>query len=111
MDKPTKRTKESYDYHECRDYINAKLGRDQDDYAGMFKRNASGKLINYDPSKEFLCFWHWVIENYTISNGCFVTFHRERLEEINEPWIKEIYGHYIDEFADESGELEMYVWW
>ncbi len=31
-------------------------------------------------------------------------------DEDNEDWVKEIYKHYLDEFADENGDLEMYVW-
>lgn len=56
-------------------------------------------------------FWVWVLKNYDISNGCFVTFTRDKLDEIAEEWVYEIYARYIGEFADPDGTLLMWVWW
>jgi len=104
-EKPQKQVREYYDYNKCRDYLEAKYGYSERDYAGMSK----GKGVNV--SVPYLDFWHWVLENQEVHNGCFISFSRGVLEEIEEDWVKEIYTRYLDEFADEKGELEMYVWW
>ena len=105
MNKPTKKTKSYYDYNQCRNYLQEKYGYDERDYAGRFKNR--GEDLPYQD------FWHWVIKRHEVHNGCFIIFSKENLEEDSETedWVKEIYKHYIDEFADENGELEMYCWW
>lgn len=63
---------------------------------------------------EYLDFWHWVVDHYDIHNGCFIVFDSSWLNcdnDLIESWQKEIYKYYIDEFADENGELEMWVSW
>jgi hypothetical protein len=107
MKKPTKKTKSYYDYIQCRDYLQKKYDYNERDYAGKFK-NRDKEDVPYQD------FWHWVIEHYQVCNGCFITFSKEYLEcdgKESEAWVREIYKHYIDEFADENGELEMYCWW
>lgn len=104
-EKPVPRTKTAYDYNQCRDYLEAKYGYEERDYVGMFKE----KKVNEEV--EYLDFWHWVLDRHTIHNGCYVTFSKEELDEIDKEWVREIYSHYIEEFADDNGELELYVWW
>lgn len=104
MEKPKKHSKEFYDYRECRDYLQQKYDYDERDLAGWRKK--------MDDSVPYQDFWHWVVEHHQISNGCFVTFSREALAELDAvDWQREIYVRYLDEFADESGELEMWIWW
>jgi hypothetical protein len=77
------------------------------------------ELLKIQP--EYLDFWHWVCDNHEIHNGCYIIFSRECLESYNDvpeddkyempKWVKEIYTHYLDEFEDEQGEVEMYVSW
>lgn len=113
IDKPVKQTKTYYDYNECRNYLENKYGYDERDYSKRFKRK-DGKLTGINNDVEYRDFWHWVLDHNQISNGCFITFYKEDLEDPEmdfEDWQKEIYKRYIDEFADENGELEMYVWW
>lgn len=88
--------KEYYDYNELRDYLQDKYNYDEWDYAGKYSKRKGvstpeGEVVPY------LDFWHWVVENYDIHNGCYITFHSERFEEIgeNKGWIKEIYKTYI----------------
>lgn len=108
--KPGKRRRDYYDYNECRDYLQARYGYKERDYAGRY--TGSGASLRLDDGKPYLDFWHWVVENYDVRNGCFITFTRERLEEGGmEDWVREIYTRYLDEFADEKGELEMWCWW
>ena len=106
MEKPQKKTKEYYDYYECCRYLEKKYEYQERDYLGKFK---NGKC---DDNIEYLDFWHWVIDHYEIHNGCFITFCEDAMDYTEEEeWIKTIYGYYIEEFADENGDLEMYVSW
>lgn len=151
--RPTRKTRRAYDYTECRDYLEAKYGYDERDYAhisgwsdrlyrrvcrkykiplikymntpfkdmteNMKKANAEIEVAEKAGGPPYLDFWHWVIDNHEIHNGCYVTFSRGALEELEdmalkEPdkaWVRDIYKRYINEFADKKGELEMYVWW
>lgn len=104
LDKPKKKSRSYYDYIQCRDYLQAKYNYLERDYAGKF---ANGKLNG----KPYLDFWHWVLDNHEVHNGCEILFSKEELETIEKPWVKEIYQRYIDEFADKKGELTLYVWW
>lgn len=103
--KPQKRVRSCYDYRECRDYLQQKYGYDERDYAGKYRGNGVRDDV------EYLDFWHWVVENHEIHNGCYVVFGRNRELQNDPAWVKKIYSRYLDEFADENGELEMYVWW
>jgi hypothetical protein len=105
MEKPIKKKREYYDYNECRDYLQKKYDYDERDYAKKYKTQP------FDAEIPYFDFWHWVIANHEIHNGCEIMFYREKMEEIKEDWVKEIYSRYIEEFAEESGELEMYVSW
>lgn len=109
--KPKKQTKGYYDYNQCRNYLQDKYNYDERDYAKKYYRNKKNKITKVNNDKPYLDFWCWVLDNYTINNGCFITFYKNDIKQIKEDWIKEIYSHYIDEFADENGELEMYIWW
>jgi hypothetical protein len=105
LTKPQLQTKTFYNYNDCRNYLEKKYGYDERDYAKKFQ----GKKVHDD--KPYLDFWHWVIDHNEVHNGCFISFERGTLEYITEEWVKEIYTHYLDEFADEKGEIVFYVWW
>ena len=114
--KPVKRTRTFYEYLECRDYLQEKYGYDERDYASRNKAvEVIGKRRRFDGSRPYQDFWHWVVETYQIHNGCFVTFSRDAdaLRELptDKQWVREIYQRYLDEFADEDGELLMFVEW
>jgi hypothetical protein len=105
VNKPVKKVKKpAYDYLECCHYLEKKYGYDERDYAGKHKKGAK-------EGTPYLDFWHWVMEHYDVGNGKYITFHKEGLDGMEPVWIKEIYSHYIEEFADESGELVMWVEW
>ena len=114
LEKPEPRIIKCYDYNACRDYLQEKYDYDERDYAGRYKRK-NGKVKECNLDIEYLDFWHWVCEHHEVHNGCFITFCREVLEDeqtdFDADWQKEIYKHYIDEFADEKGEVELYCWW
>lgn len=103
--RPKKETRSYFDYNKCRDYLQAKYGYDERDYAGKFVGKGVRENVPY------LDFWHWVLNHHQIQNGCFVVFTRWEYEDIEEEWVKVIYGHYLDEFADKEGNLDLYVWW
>jgi len=113
MEKPQSKIKQYYDYHECRNYLQEKYGYDERDFSNQATKGGR--------EAQTLDFWYWVIEHDDIHNGCFVIFSKEILEDEDTDWTeiddkfgnwqKEIYQHYIDEFADENGEVEFYVWW
>lgn len=107
MQKPTKKKKEYYDYNECKDYIDEKLGRDIDDYAAKFVMK-NNKPVKVNEHADFKCFWHWVVDRYNITNGCSFGFIESELEYIEEDWIKEIYAAFLEEFGK---EIDFEVWW
>jgi hypothetical protein len=92
-----------YDFNECRAWVNHSLGYDQDDVNGTI-----GKASGRPP---YLNFWHWLIDGLSIHNGSEITLNRENLSEIEEDWAKKIYQCYLDEFANDYGELTMRVSW
>jgi hypothetical protein len=104
MNKPTPKTKTAYSYTECRDYLQEKYGYKERDYAGKFKHRDMDDIPYQD-------FWHWVVGNYQIHNGCYVTFTKEVLDEIQEDWVKTIYSYYLHEFALDKNEVTFYVEW
>jgi len=110
MNKPKLKKTAYYDYNECRNYLQEKYNYDERDYAGQFKKTKNGKIIERDDSKPYLDFWLWVCDNHEIHNDCFITFTEEELAKIKEDWVKEIYTHYLKEFA-KNGELELFCWW
>ena len=67
------------------------------------------ELLKNEP--EYCDFWHWVVDNYEVRNGCEITFCKEALDEIEEDWVETIYGYYITEFADENDEVNFWVEW
>jgi len=95
MNKPTKHSRPArYDYIECRDYLQAKHGYDE---------------RNYAEGKDF---WHWVCKNYEIRNDCNITFTEGKLSEIEEEWVKTIYKYYIDEFGEGDPKIaSFHCWW
>lgn len=103
--KPEPLTLVKHDYNKCRDYLEAKYGYHERDVLGRFRGN---------PDAEYLDFWHWVVDNYEVRNESFMTFSRSRLDgdHADAPeWVRKIYGHYLEEFADANGEVHFYVWW
>lgn len=60
---------------------------------------------------KYLDFWHWVVDNYEIHNGCYITFSRETYDAIKEDWVKTIYGYYLTEFENKNGEIDFRVEW
>lgn len=108
LEKPKKKSKEYYDYRECRDFIENKFGYKTRDYLNKYNKSFNEEINDV----KFLDFWSWIVKNYEISNGCFICFSREFLEESDiEDWQARIYNDFLDEFADENGEVEFYVWW
>lgn len=95
---------EFYDYDECSNYLQDKYKYDERDYIGRYKE------WGVDATKPYLDFWHWIIANNEVSNGCFIDFTKGVLDEIQENWVKTIYKYYLDEFA-ENGKLKMFVSW
>ena len=87
--KPKSYTLTLYDYGACRDYI----------------------------GKKYLCgdLWGWLIEHGDIHNGCLIELTKEILDDEDTDWDetdqKEIYRHFIEEFANEQGILKMWCWW
>ena len=60
----------------------------------------------------YLDFWHWVVDRCNVSNGGIIYFSRTDSEwPEDEKWIETIYNHFLDEFADENGELAMRTEW
>lgn len=115
--KPKARSrKPELDFNECTDYIEKKYGYSTRGFA--FDEE---KLLGPTTELEYRDFWHWVVDHYTIHNGCHIEFSQETLDEYkelepNDPygmkdWQIKIYQDYLNEFADENGEINFYVWW
>lgn len=109
MNKPEKETTEYYDWLKAKEYVNAKLGRDIRDYAGMFPKNGPR-----NPDAPYQDFWHWMLDKAEISNGCIVTMARWWGDGA-EAWQQEILSEFLAEFGepDETGEVAatFWVWW
>lgn len=107
MDKPVKKCHiYAYDYRECRDYLQARDGYDERDYASKFQGDAG------PPYQDF---WHFVLDkDPEIHNGCEVVMD-ESWAEGAEPWQQEILRKYLDAFGETGllGErvVNVYVWW
>ena len=114
LEKPKFKTKIFYHYNECRNYLQKKYNCNERDFAGRYKRDENNKLKEVDINKPYQDFWHWVCDNYIIYNGCFIVFSKNyfgmKSETIPE-WVKTIYSRYIEEFADNNGELVMFCEW
>lgn len=103
-----------YLYSECRDYLQEKYGYDESDYLGKFKGGQSNEGV------EYLNFWHWVCDNFEVSNGGEITFNKETLQRAKGPlirtanrtWVREILEHYLSEFGEgPHRELTMLTEW
>lgn len=106
LQKPSKKTIEYLDYHECQTYIEAKYDIEVRDYDGALKYNPDGTRVN--PEAEYKDFWHWVIDRYSIHNGCFFTMDIDLLNDSNPYWVQEILKMFFDEFGD---EIDFFVEW
>lgn len=109
--KPVPQTKTYYNYNECRNYLQAKYGYNERDYAGRFTYNKQGKPIACDDSKPDQDFWLWVVDRFDVNNGTFLTFSVDDLPAIDEEWVRTIYYRYVQEFGNEEGKVELYAYW
>ena len=106
MNKPTKQTKEYYDYHECARYVAHKLGIEN-------LRDIDGKF-NGNPGADYKDFWHFLLDyNPLINNGSFTSFEEYgnglSLEEAGiEKWQDKIVRTFIAEFGEEA---EYWIEW
>jgi hypothetical protein len=114
MNKPTKRTREYWDYYEIILYIEEKYE--------INTRNYAGKFATADfQDKPYLDFWHWILENdgSEVHNGSFFSLQIQQNrcdwdEESYPSWVREILALIDKEFGgdvDENGYLEMWVEW
>ena len=139
MDKPKKKVREYYDYHECSKFLEEKYKYQERDYLGRwsFQRecvdavnkkygkswyNKSASMFDEQERKasdeydklmesqpEYKDFWHWVVDRYEVHNGGKITF-TEGYADKEEEFIKTIYNYYMTEFG-EDGELTMETSW
>jgi len=107
LQKPTKRWHVyAYDYSECRDYLQARDGYVETDYAGRFHGNEDAPYQN---------FFHFVLDtNPDIRNGSTFLMH-EGWKENAVQWQVDILMKYLTTFGerDVHGALsvEFYVTW
>lgn len=107
MQKPQPKTIERLDYLECVAYIEEKLGYELRDTLGKFKLNNFDKSIqSFDKSIEYRDFWHFIIDNCEIHNGCEI--YMPLVCEDNQPWQNEILKAFHDEFGEEA---QYWIWW
>jgi len=114
MDKPIKKAKVAYDYHECSVYLQDKYGYNERDYAGHFGKPAknSTAVAALDPNDEvpYWDFWHFVCDKGNPVRGGYFVMHEEWTDGGVEPWQEEILRLYLDEFG-ENGGVEFYADW
>lgn len=107
-DKPTPQTHTAYDYHACRNYLQAQGGYDERDYAG--------KWLAPDPAQvPYQDFWHFVCDKGDVRNDSFFTMSSAWAEGA-EPWQQEILHKYLDAFGTtdpHTGEqtIDFFVSW
>lgn len=82
-------------------YINDTYKIDIRDYAGKFKAPLISSNVPYQD------FWHFVLDNYSISNGIVLPLNFEDLKDLAEQsWQKDICDMFIKEFgADHANVL------
>lgn len=108
MNKPKKHAKYAYDYHELADYVGEKLGHNLRDYAEKFEGEC------HDFSHPYLDFWHWLIDQVDIHNGCYIYIPVNHFLEVpateDKKWISEILDAF-KEFQNKKGEVYCWVSW
>ena len=105
--KPKPFTKQYLDYYECEAWINARLGYSINDTQGKFMLDSYGTAIKHDQTKEYRNWWHFLVENREVSNGCSIYIDSDLLISGNE-WQNEITKTFIKEFGE---KIEYYVSW
>jgi hypothetical protein len=110
MKKPKPTRRESLDFNESTQYLEEAHNIKTRDFAGKF----AGDKENYQDIP-YLDFWHWLLKRHDVHNGCYMTLSQEEFDEIepgeNNDWVRTIYGLYLEEFADDTGEAEFWVSW
>jgi len=133
-------------YNKCQKWVGKVLGKDLRNYAGNsghFKKwkdakgygdtDPEGKKwgssqiwyaeYNADPKGKATCppyldFWHWIIDQTEVSNGCIIWLPIHEADSLDEDkqWVAEILRTFKKEFAEyivdeDEGFLPMYVSW
>lgn len=108
MKKPALRKVNYLDYHECSEYLEKKYGYEERNY-----KKHRFDISENDPSNPPYCdFWHWVVDTFSVHNGCDICFSNDWLEGNLEDWQKEILEHYLSEFGSgPNREVEFRVEW
>jgi len=108
MEKPKPKVVQrvSFDYNECRDYLQEKFGYNERDFAGKFSRDGNTDAPYQD-------FWHFVIEcDDSISDGCYFTMDRDWVEDFEKDDFRSIIlNRYVDEFGGGSDSVQFWVEW
>lgn len=96
--KPQLKTRQYYDYNECAQFIEPKLGYKIRDTLGKFRGNINA---------EYRDWWHFLIREVDVHNGCFIQIDSSLLDAGND-WQNEITQVFISEFGEDS---DYYVEW
>jgi hypothetical protein len=109
MNKPEKKHHhpKCYDYNEMVDYIEQKYG--------IQTRGYKSELDD-----EYRDFWHWIVDDGDIHNGCYFHLPEDWRDERYPWWVREIMELIVKEFfpgnlsEDEDAPYEdmvFYTWW
>lgn len=99
MKKPKPKIIKRLDYHECKDYIEEKLGYKLRDTLGKFSTKDG-----YNSSIEYRDFWHFLVDKCNIHNGCQIWMPEP---ECGNEWQRPI----LEAFHEEFGEGPYWVSW
>ena len=102
MKKPIPKTKTSYNYNECLDYIKTKYGYDPDNFANC-------KFTGKPDDPPFQNFWGYLCECMEIHNGCYIYFNTFWMDNAPEEWQKKIFKDFLTEFG-EGIDQEIVFW-
>lgn len=107
LKKPVKKQNEPYwDFNEVMHYLEQLHGKNFRDYAGKF-----GSPGDYDaPYQDF---WHWVVDQNEITNGCWMNlpdWEYYAKDPHTESWKKEIMQYFYDFLGDDYHE-RLWVEW
>jgi hypothetical protein len=97
MKKPRLKSRKSYDYNECAEYIAHKLGvKDIRDFAGRWNGD------KFNESKPYQDFWHFLYNHCEIHNGG--EMYMPCLDDLNliEDWQYKILQAFQDEFGEDA---------
>ncbi len=99
--KPELQSRGAYEYSDCVEWVEQKLGYDIRNVLNSHSPENIKKNIEYRD------WWHFLIDYEDVHNGCYIMIRRDLMEYGND-WQNEITQKFLDEFGEDA---EYWVDW